>query len=121
MNEMNVMSTRTTGRVQAIDEIAFHTSILALQAAVEAGGEACPVAGWSARAASHTLALIEQSLNYSPQTEPGDSEEPVAIGRIGESVPRGRKESSSADGEADPGHERRPAVRRTEVMCVPTS
>jgi len=71
------------GSVRAIDEIAFHTSILALQAAVEAGSEAGPVAGWSARAASDTLALIEQSLNYSPQTEPGDSEEPVAIGRIG--------------------------------------
>ena len=81
MNEMNVMSTRTTGRVQAIDEIAFHTSILALQAAVEAGGEACPVAGWSARAASDTLALIEQSLNYSPQTEPGDAPQPVAVRR----------------------------------------
>ena len=45
-----------------IDEIAFQTSILALNEAVEAaGGPHAPALG-SAQAASDTLALIEQSI-----------------------------------------------------------
>ena len=65
MNEIPARRKRTPDVVRAIDEIAFQTNLLTLNAAVEAAGDHSE-APWSAQAARETLALIEQSINVLP-------------------------------------------------------
>jgi hypothetical protein len=62
MNEIKVASDTIPGILRTIDEIAFHTSMLALNAAVAAADEAPAQSLWNAQAASDTLALIEESI-----------------------------------------------------------
>ena len=60
MNEIKAAEKRISGIVRAMDEIAFQTSILTLNAAVEAAGSQGTEARWSAQAGHETRALIER-------------------------------------------------------------
>jgi hypothetical protein len=92
MNQIKVASNRIPGILRVIDEISFHTSMLALNAAVQAASEAPAPSLWSAEAANETLALIEASI---------DRATPAA--------------SPAADGEALRGV----AERLRRMRCVP--
>jgi hypothetical protein len=62
MNQIKAASDRIPGILRTIDEIAFHASLVALNAAVAAPSEAPAQSSWNAQAASDTLALIEESI-----------------------------------------------------------
>jgi hypothetical protein len=62
MNQIKATSERMPGILRTIDEIAFHTSLVALNAAVTAAGESAAQSLWNAQAATDTLALIEESI-----------------------------------------------------------
>ena len=63
MKEIKVASDRIPGILRTIDEISFHTSMLALNAAVQAASEASAPSLWNTQAARETLALIEASID----------------------------------------------------------
>jgi hypothetical protein len=56
--------------LQALDEIAFHTSMLALNAAVTAAGQAPAPEEANTQAARDTLALIEESITRARHSAP---------------------------------------------------
>src|SRR5262249_3165856 len=62
MTDTHGPTQRISKIARVMDEIAFQTSILRLNAAVEASGPARPSPAWSAQAASDTTALLEQSI-----------------------------------------------------------
>ena len=66
MNHTNVTIDPMPAILRAIDEIAFHSSILALNAAVAAAGQSPQLQEADAQAARETLALIEESMTRSP-------------------------------------------------------
>jgi hypothetical protein len=79
MKEIKVSNDRIPDIVRAIDEIAFHTSILALNDAVEAACDASSPSLSNSLAANDTLALIEESILRSQQREVGYGENSVAL------------------------------------------
>jgi hypothetical protein len=56
--------------LRAIDEIAFHNSMIALNLAIAAAGESTAAAQTESLAARETLALVEESLRRSQPCPP---------------------------------------------------
>ena len=107
MNEIKVASDRIPGILRAIDEISFHTSMLALNAAVQAASEAPAPSLWSDQAATETLALIEASIDgATPAASPAADGE--ALRGVAERLRRMR--CAPAGGSQHPA---RVAVRQT--------
>jgi len=79
MNETKASGGGISGMIHAIDGIAFHTSLLALNAAVAAASEAPLAPQWNLQAANDTLALIEQSIARSQSGEPPAGEAFVPV------------------------------------------
>lgn len=55
---------------RVMDEIAFQTSLLRLNAAVQAASGGGASSGWNAQAARDTTSLLEQSIAETPAVEP---------------------------------------------------
>jgi hypothetical protein len=65
MTEIKITRKKARDIVRTIDEIAFQTSLLTLNAAIEAAGGQGTQARWSTQPARETLALVEESITHS--------------------------------------------------------
>ncbi len=83
MNQTNVSGNRISGILQVIDEIAFNSSILALNAAVAAASESSVCPPWNRQAANDALSLVENSIEGSLNGESAE-EARAAIRRTAE-------------------------------------
>ena len=69
MNSLNVAADPSPAIQRAIDEIAFHASMLALHSAVTGAGDSPELPGADAQAAHETLVLLEESVSRSRYTQ----------------------------------------------------